>query len=336
MSTSQSQVVHVALDGMGGDFAPEEIARGAVEAARRQDVAITLVGPEERLEAELAACDQPDLPLRLHHTDQFIADGEAPSRALRAKPEASVLVCARLVKGGEVDAAVSMGHTGASMVAAHWAFERLPGIRRPVAGGPLSFLAPRTVAFDLGTNVECEPRQLLQFAGIGAAYARCMLGIAEPTVGLLSNGSEPGKGTTRTRAAYELLDQSELNFIGYVEGWDLPAGRADVVVCDGFVGNALLKYSEGVGRVMSDWLRQRLEGALKPSQCRALSDELAGMFEVERRIGGAPLIGMDEVMVVGHGRSRAPTVARAIEQARRAVEQDLIGTLKAELARVAG
>jgi len=182
--------VRVAVDAMGGDFAPVEIIRGAVEAAQQDNVEVILVGPEARLRAELAAADMAGLPLAVHHTEQFIADGESPASALRAKPEASVLVCTRLVKEGQADAAVSMGHTGASMIAAHWTFGALPGVQRPVAGGVLFPLAPQTAVFDLGANAGCKPEQFLQFAAVGVAYARCLLGVANPTVGLLSNGSD--------------------------------------------------------------------------------------------------------------------------------------------------
>jgi len=336
MDTSVSRPVRIAVDAMGGDFAPTEIVRGAVEAARQNDVAVILVGPMERLQVELAACDAAGLPLRLHHTDQFIRDGEAPAMALRAKPEASVLTCARLVKEGQADAAVSMGHTGASMIAAHWTFGGLPGIQRPIVGGALSSLAPQTAVFDLGANADCKPEQFLQFAAAGVAYARCMLGVARPTVGLLSNGNEPGKGTDQTREAHELLAQSGLDFIGNVEGWDLSTGRANVVVCDGFLGNVLIKYTEGLGRAVAAWLRQHLEDILAPSWREAIIDKLLDMVEVERRVGGGPLLGVDGVMVVGHGRSRAPAVVLAIEQARLAVEQGLIASLKAELARLIG
>lgn len=326
--------IRIALDGRGGDFAPREVVRGAVEAARRGGVEIILVGPEDRLRAELAACDAPDLSIKLHHTDQFILDGEPAAAGLRAKPRASVALCARLVKEDRADAAVTMGHTGAAMIAAHWTFGPLPGVRRPVGGGVLSPLAPQTVVFDLGANADCKPEQFLQFAAVGVAYAHRLLGVAEPTVGLLSNGTEPGKGTVQTRAAYELLDRSGFNFVGYVEGWDLAGGGVNVALCDGFVGNILIKYSEGLGSALAQWLAQRLEGRLPEPQIVELVGSLRAMMEVEERMGGGPLLGVDGVMVVGHGRSRAPAVARAIAQARHAVESGLIEILRGELSRV--
>jgi len=335
VSMSISQPVRIAVDAMGGDFAPAEVVRGAVKAARRGNVAITLVGPIEQLQAELATYDTTDLPLHLYHTDQFIIDGEPAARALRSKPEASVLVCTRLVKESHADAAVSMGHTGASMIAAHWTFGGLPGIQRPIAGEVLSSIAPQTIVLDLGANADCKPAQLLQFAAVGVAYARSMLGVEEPTVGLLANGSEPGKGTTQTRAAYNLLAQSDLNFVGNVEGWDLPTGRVNVVVCDGFVGNVILKYTEGLAEAIAIWLNRRLDGILDPAQRAALSDELLETLESKQRVGGSPLLGVNGVMVVGHGSSQASTVALAIEQARLVVERGLIEALETELAQIA-
>jgi glycerol-3-phosphate acyltransferase PlsX len=327
--------IRIALDAMGGDFAPKEVVRGAVDAVRSGGADIVLVGPEDRLRAELTACGVPDLPIEFHHTDQFIVDGESPASGLRAKPQASVAVCARLVKEGRADAAVTMGHTGAAMIAAHWTLGALPGVRRPVVGGPFVPLAPRTLVFDLGANADCRPEQFLQFAAVGVAYARSLLDITDPTVAILSNGTEPSKGTAQTRAAYDLLDRSEYNFVGYIEGWDLASGRANVVLCDGFIGNILIKYSEGLGNALAGWLTQRLEGQLPEPRIEELVGSLRAMMEIEEQLGGGPLLGVDGVMVIGHGRSRAPAVARAIAQACRVVESDLVEELRAELAQTA-
>jgi len=328
---------------MGGDYAPKEVVLGAVQAARQQNVTIILVGPEDRLRAEMAACSAPDavcppdaerpvdLPIELHHTDQFILDGESPAKGLRSKPRASVAVCARLAKEGRADAAVTMGHTGAAMIAAHWTFGTLPGVRRPVVGGPFLPLAPETLVFDLGANADCRPELFLQFAAVGVAYARSLLGIADPSVGLLSNGTEPTKGTAQTRAAYQLLSESQHNFVGYIEGWDLAGGRVNVALCDGFVGNILIKYGEGLGGALAQWLSRQLEGRLPESEIERLVGSVRAMMEIEEQLGGGPLLGVDGVMVIGHGRSRAPAVARAIAQACRVVKSDLVEELRAQL-----
>ncbi|RLF31441.1 MAG: phosphate acyltransferase PlsX [Thermoplasmata archaeon] len=322
--------VRVAVDAMGGDFAPQEVVKGAVEAAKKGGVEIILVGPLERLEEELASCDWSGLPIRLHNAPQFIRDGEPPAAVLRAKPNASVMVAARLAKEGEADAALSMGHTGAVMIAARWVFGNIEGMDRPVGGGVVFSLAPKTVVLDLGPNVDCKPRQFLQFAALGVAYARCLLGIVEPRVGLLSNGAEEGKGNRQTKEAYKLLQRSGLNFVGNVEGWDIFSDRADVIVCDGFVGNVLLKFSEGLSAALADWLKERLSALLSAQEARKVADELRGMMEVERRVGGGPLLGVKGVMIAGHGRSKAPAVEKAIQQAKLAVESHLIETIEAE------
>jgi len=333
MDAHEHQRVRVAVDAMGGDYAPAEVVRGAVQAARNKGVEIILVGPEEQLRAELATHGTANLPLHIHHTDQFIAEGEHPATALREKPRASVAVAIRLVQEGRAEAAVSMGHTGAAMIAAHWILGCIEGIDRPVGGGIPFTLAPQTVILDLGPNVDCKPRQFVQFAVLGTAYARCLLGLDSPTVALLANGREEGKGNRQSREAYQLLKKSGLNFIGNVEGWDLLSGRANVIVCDGFVGNILLKFGEGLSAALARWLRESLANLLPSIEVQRLTDELQGMMEIEKRIGGGPLLGVKGVMVVGHGRSRASGVEKAIGQAKLAVESHLIETIEEELAK---
>jgi glycerol-3-phosphate acyltransferase PlsX len=325
--------VRIAVDAMGGDYAPAEVVRGAMQAIRNKGVEIILVGPEERLRAELATHDAANF-LHVYHTDQFIAEGEHPAAALREKPKASVAVAARLVQEGQAEAAVSMGHTGASMIAAHWILGTIEGIDRPVGGGIPFALAPQTVVLDLGANVDCKPHQFVQFAVLGTAYAHCLLGLDNPTVALLANGSEEGKGNRQSREAYQLLKKSGLNFIGNVEGWDLLSGRANVIVCDGFVGNILLKFGEGLSAALARWLRERLTSLLPSTEIQCLTAELQEIMEVEKRIGGVPLLGVKGVMVVGHGRSRASAIEKAIVQAKLAVESHLIETIEEELAKI--
>jgi glycerol-3-phosphate acyltransferase PlsX len=334
VDSMDKSVVRIAVDAMGGDYAPAEVVKGAVQAAQRGGVEIILVGPEDRVQAELSRYDVEGLSLLVHHTSQFIVDGESPARALRAKPEASMLVTARLVKEGQAEAAVTLGHTGAAMISALWVLGTLEGLQRPVAGGVACFLAPQTMLLDLGVNVDCKPRQLLQFAAIGVAYARSLLGIPEPTVALLSNGSEEGKGTERVKEAHQLLKRSGFKFIGNVEGWDIPAGRANVIVCDGFVGNVFLKYGEGLSRALAAWLQERLAGLLPAQELARLGQELGGLLELEEQVGGGPLLGVKGVMVVGHGRSRAPAIEKAIGQARLAVVNRLVETIEEEWRRI--
>jgi glycerol-3-phosphate acyltransferase PlsX len=326
--------VRIAVDAMGGDYAPADVVSGAVQAARNTGLEMILVGPEKRLQAELAVHDAANLPLHIHHTDQFIAEGEHPAVALRKKPQASVAVAARLVQEGRAEAAVSMGHTGAAMIAAHWILGGIEGIDRPAGGGIPFALASQTVVLDLGANVDCNPHQFVQFAVLGTAYARCLLGLDNPTVALLSIGSEEGKGNRRSQEAYPLLKKSGLNFIGNVEGWDLLSGRVNVIVCDGFVGNILLKFGEGLSAALARWLRERLASLLPSTEVQRLTDELQEMMEIEKRIGGGPLLGVNGVMVVGHGRSRSSGVEKAIGQAKLAVESRLIETIEEELGKI--
>jgi len=319
---------------MGGDFAPEEIVKGAVKAAEEDDISIILVGPQERLDPLLSSLRVEPLPVSIYHTDQFIRDGEPPAQALRTKRKASMLLAAQLAREGQADAAVTMGHTGAAMISALWVFGTFEGIERPVGGGVPFFFAPETVVLDLGPNVDCKPRQFLQFAAVGVAYARCFLGVDNPTVAILSNGTEEGKGNQQAKEAYRLLKESPFNFTGYVEGWDLAAGKANVILCDGFVGNVLLKFSEGLGSVLSSWLKERVASVAGQDAAETIASELRHQLRVEERIGGGPLLGVKGVMVVGHGRSKAPAVKKAILVAKQAVESGFLQSIEKELASV--
>ena len=326
--------VRVAVDAMGGDLAPGEIVRGAIQAAAAGGVKVLLVGDQEALERELAQGGARELPITLVPSEGVVMEGESPIQVMREKPRASIIVATGLVKAGKAQAVVSMGSTGATMAASVYLLGLLEGIERPALGGPIIGLAPNTVLLDLGSNLDCRPAQLVGFAALGATFAQFYLGVAEPRVGLLSVGSEAGKGNRQTRETYELLQSSGLNFIGNVEGYDLPLGRADVVVCDGFVGNVVMKLVEGIGQEIASRLRTRLEGALPAQELEAVTGEVQGLLNRAEQSGGGPLFGVKGVTVVGHGRARAPAVANAIGTARHAVEIDLVGKFEAELARL--
>lgn len=317
---------------MGGDFAPREIVKGAVLAARTDGTNIILVGPKDRLKAELSDCSAGSLPITIHHNDDFIREGEPPTIALRQRPGVSIAVATGLVKTGHADAVVSMGPTGGVMAAAALLLGTLEGVERPVVGGPFLGFAPQTVVVDLGATVDCKPHQLLSFAVLGCGLARFVLGIPNPTVALLSSGTEEGKGNRQVKEAYELFKESSLNFIGNVEGIDLPRGKANVVVCDGFVGNILFKLAEGLGAAVADYIRSRAD-SLPQADLENLAAEVFHLTNPGERMGG-PLLGINGVSVVGHGRSTAKAVAGAIAIARLCVEIDLVGGLSAELSRV--
>ena len=319
---------------MGGDHAPAEIVKGAVRAARRGGVHVTLVGDPERVEAELSRHDAAGLPIGVAPSQGVITEGESPVVAARRKPRASILVSTGLVKEGMADACVTMGSTGAAMAAGAVLLGMIDGMERPALGGPIVGLAPKTVVVDLGTSVDCRPAQMLGFAKIGSVFARQFWGVQRPRVALLSVGAEAGKGNRQTRETAELLSKSGLNFVGNVEANELPAGAVDVAVCDGFVGNIVLKLTEGLGKGMSDHLRSRLRGRLPDTEVEELARDVYELSNVAETVGGGPLFGVNGVSVVGHGRARAGAVERAIGMAKLAVETGFVAKLNEELPRV--
>jgi len=326
--------IKIAVDGMGGDYAPAQIVKGAVQAAKELGVEIILVGLKADIDAELAKIDTANLPIHLVEASETIEDGEEPAFAVMRKPNSSVALATRLVKNGEADAMISAGPTGAAMVSALQYLGTLPGIERPMAGGAFLQLAPKTVTLDLGANVGCQPYHLVDFAVAGSVFARTFLGIDNPTVGLLNVGAEEGKGNKLVKEAYPLLKKSGLNFIGNVEGMDIPAGKANVIVCDGFVGNILVKFCEGLGRSVSQWLGQELRDSLSSSDIENISTKLYRLMSPGAVTGGGPLWGVNGVVTIAHGNSRAPQIAGTIKQAKLAVESRFVNALQTELEKV--
>jgi len=326
--------VRVAIDVMGGDYAPQEIVKGAIQAVEQDGTELILVGSEDAIHKELEQYDVSGLPVRVVNASEVVHDGESPVAALRQKPDASVLVTMRLAKEGQADAVVSMGHTGAVMVSAMEILGKLEGIKRPSAGSFLGGFAPNTIVFDLGPNADCKPRDLVNFAVIGSVVARKLLHISNPTIALLSNGSEEGKGNKLAKETYQLLKQSSINFIGNVEGNDILQGKANVIVCDGFTGNILLKFCEGLGNSTIEWLRARLGKHLAQKEIDAIGNDLFALTHIADVNGGAMIYGIDGVVWVGHGRSKAPEVAEAIHQVNLAVEANFLGELKSELGKL--
>ena len=328
--------VTVAVDVMGGDYAPREIVKGAIEGAKKEGIGIILVGRENAIQKELERYGISGLPIRVRHASDVILDGEPPVMALRHKPDASVLVATQLVKKGEADAVISMGPTGAVMVSAIVTLGTLEGIKRPTIGGDVLGFAPDTVIFDLGANVDCNPRELLNFAVMGCVYAKRMLHIANPTVALLSNGAEEGKGNYLVKGAYQLFKKSSMNFIGSVEGDDIPAGKANVVICDGFTGNVLIKFCEGLSRSIIERLRVTLDKRLSKTDIDAVCEDLFSLTNVVDVRGGGLVYGINGLVWTGHGRSKAPQVAESIHQVKLAVESNLVEALKLELTKIQG
>ena len=321
----------IAIDAMGGDFAPEEIVKGAVNGARQYDTGIILVGPQERIQAELAKYDTAGLDIEIVHTDEYLIEGEQPAYALRNKRKASILVAAKLVRDGQAAAAVGVGPTGGVFAAAVGVLGIIEGLARPVIGGNFLGFAPNTVVIDLGGNVDSRPDQLLDFGIIGTVFARKWMNIENPTVALLSNGAEEGKGNEVVKETFKLYKQSGLNFIGNVEGYDIALGKANVVICDGFVGNTIVKFCEGLGSVTAGWLETKLTGKIPQNDLQEMITEYRRATISADSTGGGPLLGINGVVFKAHGRSKAPEVATTVGTAKRMVEIDLVGTFKTEL-----
>ena len=331
-----AQKIRIAIDAMGGDYAPQEIVKGAVEAARSdQRLVPILVGPIEVIRKELAECDADGLDIHCLHADDFIKEEENPALAVRRKPNLSISVATKLVKSGEAEALLGATATGSLVASAIQHLGMIDGIERPVIGGVLSRLTPTTVILDLGANTDCKPQHLVNFAVIGMVYARTLLDVPEPKVALLNIGKEGGKGNQLTRETYTLLGKSGLNFIGNVEGDEILSSRANVIVCDGFVGNSILKFSESIGRIIDSHIKSRLRDMPAVSGVTESSlNELVGLLALPGAIGAGILWGVDGLVAKTHGNSQAPMVARRLGQVRRAAERDVVGCLKSELARV--
>jgi glycerol-3-phosphate acyltransferase PlsX len=319
---------------MGGDYAPGEIVKGALaavgalpidqghipqyaissrpgEGIPSTDVEVLLVGDRDAVEGELSRYGKEAQSIRVIPSEGKITDDEHPVHALRHKPKASITVATQLLKNGEADALVSMGSTGATMASAALLLGTLEGLERPCVGGPFLGLAPRTVVVDMGSNVDCRPALLLDFAAMGCVFARSFLGIEDPKVGLLSVGSEEAKGNRQIKEGYQLFKEGSLNFVGNVEGMDFFTDKADVIVCDGFIGNILIKFAEGLGSALVPYLRRHLSEILPAEQVRQIGEALWTTTNLPRTMGG-PLFGVDGLVMIGHGSSTADGVAGAI------------------------
>jgi glycerol-3-phosphate acyltransferase PlsX len=324
-------VVSIAVDALGGDLAPRAVVDGAVQAARRLGLNILLVGPADQIGAELARhADAATLPITIIDAPDAITMGEAPLAALRRKPRASIKVAAELVASGRAAALVSAGHTGATLVAAHATFGVLPGVDRPALAVTVPTRTGAAILLDAGANVDCRPSHLVQFGVMGAAYATVAMGIEYPRVGLLSIGEEAGTGNDLTRDAHAGLSRATVNFIGNLEARDLFSGQADVVVCDGFTGNMALKVSEGLVGMIGQWLREDFGPQLGRVVPRATLRSFRRRMDYAE-YGGAPLLGVGKLVLVGHGRSSAHAVRSAIAAAARLAEARVVERLAAAL-----
>ncbi len=335
--------MRIALDAMGGDHAPGEVVRGAVLAARRfgdDGLQVILVGQETVVERELQAASGDDdparrLPITVVHAPDVIAMDAQAAHAARRQRQSSVHVGLRLVRDGDAAAFLSAGNSGATMTTAVLTLRPLPGVDRPGVGAVFPLPSGQTIIVDVGANADCQPRHLVDFAYLGATYMETMYGLRRPRVGLLSNGEEAGKGNRLVQETFPLLTASGLNFVGNVEGRDATAGAADVVVCDGFAGNVVLKVAEGMVALIFDIVRgavrSRLHYKLAGLVLRPALRRAARRLDY-REHGSAPLLGVRGLVFIAHGRSDAAAVASGLRAAHAAAQRGLLDHMTAQLA----
>ena len=306
----------IAVDAMGGDFGPSVVVPGAIDAARLHDLHVLLVGDTPKVEAELAKLDLANVHFDIVQADDVVHMNEKPSDILRRKKNASIQVACRLVKDGKADAVVSAGHSGATVACGMFIMGRLPGVERPALAALLPTEKNPVVVLDAGANVDCRPYHLFQFGLMGDAFARDLLGYAAPRVSLLSIGEEEGKGNSQVKEAYELLKLAQnLNFVGNAEGRDIFTGDIDVVVCDGFVGNVILKLTEGVAwnilKLIRNKMMKNIKNKLAALMMRSDLNAMKKEFDYEE-YGGAPILGINGPVIKIHGSSGANAVKNAI------------------------
>jgi glycerol-3-phosphate acyltransferase PlsX len=333
--------MRIALDAMGGDYAPAAIVQGGLEAAKLGAGAyeIVFVGDKAQIEQEIhrhpLLTRGENLRYSIHHASEKIEMCDVPTVALKKKKDASVLVAARLHQEGKVDAMVSAGHTGAAMAASLMELGRIRGVNRPGIGSLIPNGYGVTMLIDVGANVDCKAIQLVQFGLMGSIFMNRVIGLASPKVALLSNGEERSKGTEVTREAYALLETSDnLKFIGNVEGRDILKGTADVVVCDGFVGNVILKFAESLGGVFRHHIKRQIgKRIFRQIGAFLLQPTFTGLrkiFDYEE-YGGAPLLGINGVCIICHGGSTPKAIRNAIREARKMVSEGITKIIGQEL-----
>lgn len=309
--------MRIAVDAMGGDHGPAPVVEGAVEAARDLDVGILLVGDEAQLRAQLRRVGCTDGRVEVRHASQTVAMHESPAQVARKKRDSSIWVATELVKSGEAGAVVSAGNTGATMVAAFFVFGVIKGVERPAIATSLPTLTGEAIMLDVGANVDCTAQHLHQFGLMGHEYGKHILGKPNPRVGLLSIGEEDTKGNEVTKEAFKLLKASPINFIGNVEGRDVYSGTADVIACDGFIGNVALKISEGLADTIKKLLMREIAGSWLGRLAYPLV--AAPLLRLRRRMdyaefGGAPLLGVNGISIICHGRSSAKAIKNAVRR----------------------
>ena len=319
-------MTRVAVDAFGGDYAPEQIVEGALRAAEMDGISVILTGNETRLKALLNGKPGSDR-IEIEHAPEVIQMDEEPVDAVRKKTQSSLVTAARLVKEGRAEALVSAGSTGATMAASVFTIRRIKGVERPAITSLMPTLSGMALVVDVGANVDCRPNQLFQFAQMGSIYAEHVLKIHEPRVGLLNIGHEPSKGNHLIKEVYPLLQEAPINFVGNIEGRDISRGDCDVVVCDGFVGNVVLKFAEGLADALFGMMKEEFTRSI-PSAAGALLLKPA-FRRIKKKVdyteyGGAPLLGVNGVVIIAHGGSNAKAIHNARRVAKQGAEQNIV------------
>lgn len=324
----------IAVDAMGGDYAPEEIVNGAVLACRELGAEVILVGNEGKISNILKNQSVSGLKLEILNATEIIEMGDHPANAVKKKKDSSLVVANRLVKDGTAAAVISAGNTGAAMSASLLILGRIKGINRPAIASPMPTNIGVSVLLDAGANADCDPVNLAQFAMMGSIYAEQVFGFAKPRVGLLSIGEEETKGNKLTVEAHQLIKQSGLNFIGNIEGRDVHHGECEVIVCDGFVGNIVLKLSEGLAGALFGQIKTALTKNVVTTVGAILAKSAFKSLKARMdytEYGGAPLLGLNGISIISHGSSNAKAIKNAIRAAIKAVNEDVIGKIAASL-----
>ncbi len=321
----------IILDAMGSDKYPEPEVQAAVEAAKKLHEEIILVGDTSKYEQRLKDLGGDNLPIQLVHAPEIVEMWDKPVESARLKPNNSMAIGVNLIKEGKGQAFVTAGNTGGAMFNSLKTLGRIEGVQRPALPAIFPTRTGRCIVLDIGANVDCRPEFLVQFAVLGSIYAETVLNITKPRIGLLSNGEEPGKGNQLVKDTYLLLEKSEINFIGNIEPKELFGGEADVVVTDGFVGNILVKGSEAVAKLITDVLKQELMGSTVTKIGAFLAKSAFSKIKElvdPREVGAAPLLGVNGLVFIGHGRSDAKALVSAIKLARQSIQTNLLNALK--------
>jgi glycerol-3-phosphate acyltransferase PlsX len=329
-------VIKIAVDAMGGDYAPHAVVAGAVQASREYGVGVILVGIQQSVEEELRKYHTASLSVEVRNASQVVDMLDSPATVFRRKKDSSIRVANDLVKAGEAVAVISAGHTGAAMATSLFVLGTVEGVERPAIATMMPTVTGACVVLDVGANVDCKPSHLLQFAVMGEVFAKYLLKNPNPRVGLLSIGEEETKGNELTKEAFRLLTETNLNFIGNVEGRDIMMGKADVIVCDGFIGNVVLKTSEAVAEAIGSFLRENVGDNLirrtgyflmRPA-FRAMKNKLD-----YAEYGGAPLLGLNGISIISHGRSSDRAIKNAVRVAAEFAKSDVNRHLQEDIVR---